>query len=174
MGDKLSIPSRLTMHLGVNDIPYANAPERTVKAGKPSKKSARPPKAPASEATKTTGEVADMLEAKYGVMQAFFDAKKPQIEKLLSEDATNTLNTILNGKRIEIPFGEACEFIERMFRDFLITSEVESVGIKGVPTQAAQRGVDHRKKHPYKKGRPPRASFIDTGLYVNNFKVWID
>jgi len=49
--------------------------------------------------------------------------------------------------------------------------EVEKLGIPGVPTKAALRGVNHRLKHPYRR-RGARPSFVDTSLYMSSFKAW--
>jgi hypothetical protein len=49
---------------------------------------------------------------------------------------------------------------------------MDTLGIPGVPTLAAQEGRSSRFKKG--KGKGPRKSFIDTGLYVGSFKSWVD
>jgi len=151
----------VTLHLGVNDLPYANAPRgmraRKVRSGQ-----------------QTTGDVAGWLEGRYGIMQAFFDRKQDQIVDELGKSVVGSLESMLMGAPPRLnPFAAGASEIEDMFKQFLSTKEVERVGLPGVPTQAALRGVDHRKKRPYAR-RPARPSFIDTGLYFANFRAWVD
>ena len=168
------IPTSLTLNLGVLDIPYATPPAET-KTPKAKKGKANRPVKPRSEnGTQTTGDVAGYLEKDYGVMQSFYDAKEGQIAKALEDSVAAALeNLMLGSPAIANPFAEAQEEIESMFKHFISSQEVEHVGIEGVPTQAAKDGVNHRLKHPYAKGNPRRPSFIDTGLYVANFKAWV-
>ena len=59
--------------------------------------------------------------------------------------------------------------IERRFKEFLRNEE------HGIPrTLAGQRGVAHLLARPYARGNPPRPSFIDTGLYMDSFRVWVE
>ena len=75
-----------------------------------------------------------------------------------------------NIKKIKVT-AEAESEIETAFKLFLGQQEMNGV-VPGVPTKAALKGVNHRMLHPYAK-RGPRSSFIDTGLYQANFKVWM-
>jgi hypothetical protein len=52
--------------------------------------------------------------------------------------------------------------------------EIESMGLRGVPTKAALKGINHRLRHPYRKSNPRRPSFVDTGLYVASFRAWME
>jgi hypothetical protein len=61
--------------------------------------------------------------------------------------------------------------IDDTFHKFLDSKEMETLGIPGVPTAAALKGVSHRLK--LKKGAP-RPSFIDTGMYQAHFKSWVE
>jgi hypothetical protein len=145
------------LYLGVMDIPY-------------------------KEDSQTTGEVAEILEKRYGVMNAYFDSHKLGIAKSMEDSVANALETLmLGGPTDASPFASAESFIDADFRQFLSSSEIEKLGIPGVPTQAALDGVSHRFKNPrYKvtKGkkvkRPRRPSFIDTGLYQASMKAWFD
>ncbi len=152
-----------TLHLGVIDIPYAQAPrkyQRRAGAG----------------GTQTTGDVAGWLETRYGVMEAFFKDKEDLIAADLEGSLAGALESVMMGggnfNKLDAT-GAAMASIEDRFKKFLYLREVEQVGIPGVPTQAAQRGVNHRLKRPYAK-RDARPSFIDTGLYESSFKAWID
>lgn len=150
----------LTLHLGVLDINHRN-----VQAGKKGKKS-----------TRTTGDIAEILESKYHIMRIFLELHEKDIVRELEEGLQRTHNTILGGGPIDLDaFGEGTSKITAMMKDFLANKEMEKIGYPGVPTKAALKGVNHRLKHPYSKRNPkPRASFIDTGQYQAAMKAWID
>jgi hypothetical protein len=159
--------------LGVVDIPYVEnetkqALSNRVKAGKKNPHS-RPPGTAIS-----TGDVAEILEAKYGIMKRFFKAKEKEIRARLEEDIRDALETLMaTGHELKNPFGDTEAKIKELFSDFLSLREIERLGIPGVPTKAAQRGVNHRMKRPYVK-RGPRPSFIDTGLFEASFAAEIE
>jgi hypothetical protein len=149
----------VTLHLGVVEVPYAQAPnprQRRPKAG-----------------TTTTGDVATFLENKYHPMEVFFEEKAASvIAPLLEKSVAGAIeNLLLGAPPSNDPFGSATSKIEDAFKQFIATREIETVGIAGVPTQAALMGVSHRFKKPYQR-RPRRPSFIDTGLYLASFKAW--
>ncbi len=146
------------LHLGVADIPYANAPRE-----KDSK---------ASTGTQTTGDVAEWLEDEYHVMEHFYEIYKEQIAQSLERSVTVAFEGLLSGHAVD-PFAGAESKIGSMFRKMLDAGELEGLGYPGVPTQAALRGVNHRLKHPYAR-RGPRPSFIDTGLYQLSMRAWVD
>jgi len=50
---------------------------------------------------------------------------------------------------------------------------MDQLGYPGIPTGAAEAGVNHRLLHPYAKDNPERPSFIDTGQYQADFKSWV-
>lgn len=167
--------NRLTLHLGVIDQPYANyqAPEKVPQAKKG--KANKPIKQKSSVVTKSTGEVAEILEEKYGIMQAFADTKLPMIAKALENSIAGELETLLmGGPPGRNPFAGAESSITTMMKNFISSMEVEQSGIEGVPTQAALDGVNHRLKKPYAKANPRRPSFIDTSLYMDSMICWFD
>jgi hypothetical protein len=145
------------LHLGIIDIPY-------------------------KEESTTTHEVAMILEQKYGVMGAYFESHKQAIAGSMEESVVGALESLLMGAPTGgSPFASAETFIEQDFKHFLSSSEIEKLGISGVPTQAALDGVSNRFKNPRYKNvngkkvkRPRRPSFIDTGLYQANMKAWIE
>ena len=163
----------LTLHFGVLDIPYVEQTPPAKKA--PLRRRPRPHKAHAKRyGSITTGDVAEILEAKYGVMQAFYDAHESDVLKDIENGLQGAIESFMMGAPPRLdPFGSGISQIEDRFKQFLSTGEAERVGIPGTPTEAAQRGVSHRFKHPYAR-RAPRPSFIDTGLYQASFKAWID
>lgn len=141
--------TKLTLHLGVLDQPYADSPARS------------------------TGDVAEILEAKYGVMEAFWRVHGQQGADALADSAAGALESLMMGHRAD-PFAHGCQVIQDMFKDFISSGEAEQVGIPGTPTKAALKGVSHRRKHPYRSSNPRRVSFRDTGLYVGDFRAWVD
>jgi hypothetical protein len=149
----------------------------------------------------TTGEVAEILEANYGVMRVFVELHEKDIAAELEQQLVGLIETAAQGglqkkgseqldhskwekvdlkgyKKLnpaqdsEIPFNDVhFPKVDQMFRDYLSAGEWEMTS--GQPTQAAQAGVSHRKKRPYAKSNKPRPSFIDTGLYQASFRSWM-
>lgn len=149
----------MILNLGVVDVPYSQHGTKWSKA---------------RAGTETTGDVAEILEENYGLMQAFYDAHSADIARDLENSVAGALESFIMGAPVRNDqFGAGTSKIEERFRDFLSTKEAERVGIPGAPTLAALRGVSHRFKHPYKR-RPPRPSFIDTGLLQASFRAWIE
>lgn len=174
-GTRTSPPGKITLHLGVIDQPYqsTSAPE---KVGHPRKgKGNRPVKPKGQAATKTTGEVAEILEEKYGVLDTFAYARLPDIAKALEDSIAGELETLMmGGSPSGNPFHGAQSSITTMMKKFISAQEIEHMGIKGVPTGAALNGVNHRLKHPYAKANPRRPSFMDTTLYWQSLLAWFD
>ena len=150
----------VSLHLGVVDMPYAHDPKGT-----------------------STGDVAEILEARYHVMEVFFELHRNEIAADMEKSVAGAIDTLMAGAPPQnaSPFAGAESGIERRFKDFLLTREIETLGIPGVPTQAALDGVSHRFKNPryVRKGkklvkRPRRPSFIDTGLYETAMKAWFE
>jgi hypothetical protein len=135
--------------LGVNDIPYAD------KTGT------------------TTGDVAEILEARYHPMEIFYEENSQEIADLIAESYEGSLESIVMGARARPSnfFTAGTSKIEAKFKDFIATGKMEALGYPGVPTKAALKGVNHRKKHPNAKGNPRRVSFVDTGLYMASFRA---
>jgi hypothetical protein len=176
------------LHLGVVDIPYASAPQptnapRIAKAAKPTK-SGQPRKVRAKKhgpwkpgmhvesGEQTTGDVAQWLENKYHVMEAYFAINAQKIGDELAESRMGALENEMMGAPVgQDPYAGAMEDIDQGFRDFLTNDGMAQLGLPGVPTEAALRGVNHRLK--IKKGAP-RPSFIDTGNYQASFKAWTE
>lgn len=142
----------LTLNLGVLVQPYRNTD-----------KSAR---------AITTGDVAKILEAEYGVMEVFSRVHRKVIETALTNAVQGSLEALIMGRRVD-PFQRGLQEIQSRFKQFISSYEAERVGIPGTPTKAALRGVNHRLKHPYRKANPRRPSFRDTGLYLASFISWV-
>lgn len=148
--------------LGVTDIPYTDTSDKVrIDNSKPR----------ISKST-TTGDVAEILEAKYDVMQHFVDLHMPDIEKSIENSLAGQLESLMMGAPVSNDaFGTAMGEIETLFKfTYLVKEEIAQTGQAGVPTQAAIDGISSR----FKGGRGPRRpSFIDTGLYQASFKAWI-
>lgn len=143
---------RLTLHLGVLDVPYRSNSAKV--------------------SAMTTGDVAEILEAKYGVMETFARVHQEDIAAAIEGSLGSAMESLLSGTAVD-PWGSASRSIEDQFKRFIASGEAERVGIPGTPTKAALKGVSHRYKHPYAR-HPRRPSFRDTGGYVDFFKAWID
>lgn len=173
IGTASTPPSSITLHLGVLDIPYSNyqAPQKVPKAKKG--KQNKPIKPKSDAATKTTGEIAEILEDKYGVLDTFVYARLPDIAAALEESIAGELETLLMGGRPGgNPFQSAESSITAMMKKFISAQEIEHMGIEGVPTKAALTGVNHRLNHPYAKKNGRRPSFMDTTLYWQSLRAW--
>jgi len=159
------IPARLTLHLGVIDVPYNFA--KPIKGFKTTKHlKARKPQ------NITTGDVAGFLEAKYHLMEKFYNVYESDVMDFIGSSLKNSMEALLMGHSVE-PWGEATQAIDAKFRDFISSRKAETVGIPGTPTKAAQWAINHRLARPYAKN-PRRPTFRDTGLYMASFRSWVD
>lgn len=155
------------LHLGVVDFPYSYDQQAVSKKGKPLKKKRRVTK------SITTGEVAEFIENEYHVMESFFEVHGDEVMNDIVDAYEGSLdNMLLGGPSRSNPGQEGLEKAEQRFRDFLANREMDTMGVPGIPTQAALEGVSHRFAHPYAK-RSERPSFIDTGTYASAFKAWM-
>jgi hypothetical protein len=138
------------LHLGVNEMPYA-------KGGK------------------TTYEVALILEARYGLFQAFVDMHAPVIQHVVENSLHGAIETMLMGggtANAAAGLATATSEIEDLFREAIDMQSYDHK-LPGVPTGAALRGVKHSMLKPNAK-RDPRPSFFDTGLLSSSFHAWVD
>lgn len=136
----------------------------------------------------TTHGVATALEQKYGLFSEFAKYDMTKISDHLADSMAGALETMMQGGHVKDPFAAATSQIDQEFKDFLSLQIVETLGIPGVPTQAALDGVSTRFKNrvtakSYVKGkRAPtvkvqgarRPSFIDSGVMQASFKSWVD
>jgi hypothetical protein len=128
-------------------------------------------------AGKTTGDVAEILEAKYHVIEIFYTQHEADIVKAMENSMAGALESLLMGVPIQTggnASAAAMEDIKILFDAFITNQEMDKLGYPGVPTAASLKGVNHRLKHPYAKGNPARPSFRDSGLYLSAFKAWLD
>lgn len=134
----------MKLHLGVIDVPYEGD-------------------------SVTTGDVAEFLEDKYGIMAHFFWLYGPIISELMADSIAGQLENIIAGAPpSDDPFAEAMSKVHDLFSGFLDDEEMK--GMPGVPTLRALMGISKRFKN--QKG-PPRPSFIDTGTYQAAMRAWV-
>lgn len=143
----------MKLRIGVIDVPYTSSGLPGVGKG-----------------GETTGDVAEILEAKYHVMETLYNLNEGAITDALRDGLEGTLESLLMGAPpTQNPFGSAESKIDDILKAGLSAQQLDGT-IPGVATQAAKDGVSHRFKRPYVK-RPPRPSFIDTGLYQTSIKT---
>jgi len=162
-----------TLVLGVVDVAYGRegelSPPRITKKGHVHKQDA---KRKADAETVTTAKVAQILEDKYGVMQHFYDAHTDDIAKALIDSVEGALEDVYAGSPVSDPFAQAGQDIAADFRMFLMSAEIEHMGVEGVPTQAA---LDRRSlRFKSKQSDKPRPSFVDSSLYEASFRAWTE
>jgi hypothetical protein len=141
----------VTLHLGVLVQPYRTLGKKTQAV--------------------TTGDVARWLENRYHIMEAFSKRHENDMNAAVENSVGGAIESLMMGQVVD-PWGSATQTIEQEFRDFILSKEVESCGIPGVPTAAALGGQSFRRKRPYARG-PRRPSFRNTGLYVGSFRSWV-
>lgn len=122
------------------------------------------------EGGQTTGDVAEILESKYAVMEGFWELHGDEVARHMEAGLAKTLEAILQGAPPTVdPFAGAMSETQQMFRKFLDNEEMAGLA-GGVPTQAALMGRSLRFK---RKRGPRRPSFIDSGLYQDSFQAWV-
>lgn len=140
----------MKLHLGVFDIPYADHPGIT------------------------TGDVAEILEARYHPWEIFYALNEQKIADQLADGFAGSLESVVMGARIEPRnfFTAGTAEIERDYKQFLETGQLETLGYPGLPTRAALQRRSLRFKS--KKAGRARPSLIDTGQYEASSHAWVD
>ena len=132
----------MILHFGVIDIPYIQG-EKRLPTQKQLKKWRRTSKG-TSQGT-WTGDVAEFLEAKYHVMEVFYEVHQDEIALDLEDGLAGTLESLVMGAPPSAdPFGAAASAIKARFSKFLESKEMDTLGYPGVPTKASLEGVSHR------------------------------
>lgn len=140
-----------TIHLGVIDLPYTQGD--------------------GADGAKTTGDVAEILEAKYGLMDGFMWLHGDDVSAIMADSMAGSIESIMAGAP---PSGDpyGMSKIEALFRKFLDDEEAQYISSElPIPTQAALDGKSARFK---RRRGPPRPSFIDSGTFQAAFKAWIE
>lgn len=164
------------LHLGVVEIPYAfNVPKALRRVAVRVRKGVAPVKIDAARrGGETTGDVAEFLEARYHVMQHFWDRHGQEACDALAQDMMDDFEDMASGRNVEAPtFAAATSTMHKAFNEFIDKREMDGLA-PGVPTEAARHGIKHRFLHPYAKDNPERPSFFDTGTYMSAFTAWVE
>ena len=119
---------------------------------------------------KTTGIVAEELENKYGIMEAFYTMEEDYIVGEFEKAMVDGLAWGMNGGSWDYTWDPTP--LESMFRRAITGRKFDGV-LRGVPTRAASRGISHLRADPYKQSSA-RPSFMDTSLYMRSFKAWLE
>lgn len=143
----------ITLNLGVVDVPYAKG--------------------------QSTGKVAEILEKNYGVMEFFAYKYQNDIAKAIETDLVDFIEDALSGKSLQAnPLAISCSKIETLFKDALAMRFMDGSNFSNrpIPTAASLGGISKRFKDKRNKQRKRgvRPSFVDTGLYRQSFKAWVD
>lgn len=118
----------------------------------------------------TTGDVAEFLESSYGVMRIFAEEYEYRIGQWLADGLADQIQDMANGApRAADPFADGEQQIERAFRQFIASGEIERIN-PDLPSQAAIEGRSKRRK---RSSGPRRVSLVDTGNYVASFRCWM-
>jgi len=129
--------------------------------------------APHLDSRITTGDLAQILESKYDLFRGFYESNADQIADILARSIDSAMSDLLNtGHAPENPYADGCEEIAALFKSFLDTGAAEKIGMIGVPTQAALKGINHRKSAFQKGARRP--SFEDTMMLRNSLLAWME
>jgi hypothetical protein len=154
----------MRLHLGVVELPYSSVETAAQKRAR-RRKGKRAP-------VQTTGDVAEILEARYGVMGTFYDRHQREIATALAKGVQGAIESIVAGAPPTVdPFADGTQKIKTMFDRFITSKEMDAAGVEGVPTEASLVGVSHRFKR--RRGAPGRPSFVDTGLYLSSMRAWV-
>ena len=133
----------MILHLGVVEVPYA-------------------------EDGQDTGDVATILEEKYGIMQGFADKNIDQITEMIEDGVAGAIESVMAGapENFDV-FGSAMSNIEDRFHDYI---DNEEHGIRTKSKESPKAGA--RKKRQYRRVES-KTTFVDSGLYRLNFKAWV-
>jgi hypothetical protein len=161
------------LNLGVLDVPYSPGPVAPRRAVARIHKGKLKTYTVAPSGQQTTGDVAEILEDKYNILEAFSSVYGDEIADALANSLAGAIEDMFASAPVpENPYAGAEAEIEQGMKLFLDLQELD--GANGVPTKAALRGVNHRLAYPYAKGNPARPSFIDTGLMQANYRAWTE
>jgi hypothetical protein len=165
------------LHLGIIDTPYTSdtSPALTRAQIRRNRRNAVRAAFGEQEFHGTTGDVAEILEAKYHVYEHFWESHGQEAADAITEAFRDFLNDRLSGSGANAPnYLSAESTIQTAFNKFIDSKEMDGLGYPGIPTGASLKGVNHRLLHPFAKGNPVRPSFKDTGLYEQSFRAWFE
>lgn len=120
--------------------------------------------------TITTGDVAEILEEKYGIMSCFFEMYEEQINAIIIDTITDAFTDAFDGLPVDLPtlLTASLPEIHVLFEEFILTKKMDGK-VDGVPTKRSIDGINHRKK--LRSIDPYRPSFLDSRLYMSSFRA---
>jgi len=137
--------------------------------------------------SKSTYDVAKILEEKYTLFSSFVDNKTENIANHLAEGLEKAIAQMALGVPFQNSINAGASMIEEDLKKWIYLQEVEKAGIAGVPTQSALDGTNYRMKgisaKQYVKGKrgtviktknARRPSFIYSGVLEASLKAWIE
>ncbi len=164
----------MKISLGVNDIRYPDRPIQAERARRRLPRGGVRWRRPRRPQSTTTGDVAEILERRYGLFSIFSLLNGKDITDAVENAALGQLENLLAGGPRRNRFIEDADLqpIEEAFRK-AIDDRAFDGRMPGTPTKASLAGVNHRLAHPYAASNPSRPSFLDTGLMQTNFRAWV-
>lgn len=163
--------ANLSIHMGFINTPYT-AENKIAPISAARSEAARIRQRSFSK-TMTAKKVANILEAKYGIVDVFNEVYEEEITSLVHENFKQVAEKVLARKGettrlMKDLMKPSSKKIEQMFKQFLDMEEMNGL-VPGVPTKAS-----HGKLR--KRGRTirPYPSFERTGIYKASFRCWID
>lgn len=123
---------------------------------------------PYAEGGKTTGDVAEILENKFGIMEKFAERNIEHIADFVADGILGAIESRFAGapETFDV-FAGAMAKVEDKFHKYIDREE------HGIHTKAKDKPLaGARKKRQYRRVSA-KTTFVDTGLYRNNFKAWV-
>lgn len=123
----------------------------------------------------TTGELQAILEERYGIVEFYWDNYGQEVVEDLVQGYFQELSKPESGRGSRTDYmGKAISRGEETFRAMLDNRELDGK-VGGVPTAASVAGYSIAKRRR-KRGtvRRDRASFVETGLYRDSFRIEVE
>lgn len=117
----------------------------------------------------TTGDVANWLENKYGIMNAYVGMNKKFIGMEVMQEILGVKN-----RGVQHDMSAIASSLKQA-----ISMQAFNGVLPGVPTKASRMGISSRFKNGKRRGKSKvsgvaRPSFIDSGLYQGSIRVMLD
>ena len=117
----------------------------------------------------TCGEVAEILEGKFDVMQIFANMNEAKIAAFIEQGIADSIESKMMGAPDDLDmFGSAMEKIKDGFDEYI---DQQQHGIKLKKFNRPMAGARFKKQ--YRKVAKTLA-FVDSGMYRSNFKAWVE
>jgi hypothetical protein len=123
---------------------------------------------PYADGKTTTGDVAEILEGKFHVMEIFADQNIEFMAQAISDGLIGSMeNAFAGAPESANVFASAMAEIEDRFQQFIDREE------SGIHTKAKdQPKAGPRKKRQYRQVEA-KTTFVETGSYRDSFRAWI-